>query len=375
MQENGKKKEEKQEEKVRAKNEQKNKIYINNDINREKEKDEYDKKVKELNGLSVLDRMNEYKERMAEQARKMEEQDKQYNQINNNKKSLNEINQINSLNNIGSEHSGITFQKFNKPSSQNQKQLNQKSKIKLNPPKVEYGIFGSQNNFSENNQKKSINNNKNEIVNPNIIIPENENINNMIKTTIDNYLAAAFGNLKPSEAPKININEEKNVKSPQKNEVQRVFEKEYIVQKIKEVEKVPQPIVNIQPSEQHNIEQNNKLIEKFTSLAEKFTNLEEKVSKQIYEQKNTIEKKIEIIEKREKEPRNIQQPPPQKKLVIPDTDAISRLVMEKIKSKMDIDEQYNINYTDKKKKKKKKEKKDHYKTKRRRKKRRKNRYS
>ena len=356
--ENGKKKEEKQEEKVRAKNEQKNKIYINNDINREKEKDEYNKKVKELNGLSVVDRMNEYKERMAEQARKMEEQDKQYNQINNNKKSLNEINQINSLNNIGSEHSGITFQKFNKPSSQNQKQLNQKSKIKLNPPKVEYGIFGSQNNFSENNQKKSINNNKNEIVNPNIIIPETENINNMIKTTIDNYLAAAFGNLKPSEAPKININEEKNVKSPQKNEVQRVFEKEYIVQKIKEVEKVPQPIVNIQPSEQHNIEQNNKLIEKFTSLAEKFTNLEEKVSKQIYEQKNTIEKKIEIIEKREKEPRNIQQPPPQKKLVIPDTDAISRLVMEKIKSKMDIDEQYNINYTDKKKKKKKKEKKE-----------------
>ena len=88
-------------------------------------------------------------------------------------------------------------------------------------------------------------------------------------------MAAAFSNLKPSEVPKINLNNESNIKSPQKNEVQRVFEKEYIVKNIKEIQNIPQPIVINPPEQAQNIEQNNKLIEKFTNLAEKFTNLEE----------------------------------------------------------------------------------------------------
>ena len=322
------------------------KVYINNS-NQEMDNKDYENKMKELNGLSVVDRMNMYKERMAEQSRKLEEDNKKYNQ-NSNNKNLKDINQISSLNDIGSNHSGVTLQKFNKP-SQNPIEVKQKNKMKYNPPKVEYGIFGNQNEIPDNNE----NNRSYNIINP--ILPKPENINNMIKNTIDNYLAAAFSNLKPSEAPKINLNNESNIKSPQKNEIQRVFEKEYIVKNIKEIQNIPQPVVINPPEQSQNNEQNNKLIEKFTNLAEKFTNLEEKITKQIYEQKSTIDKKIEIIEKKEKQPSNIQPSSPKKQVILPNTDLISKLVIEKIKSKINVDENYNINNSNKKSKKKKKE--------------------
>jgi len=338
---------EKEKEDIKANSNSKNKIYINY-MNQEKENEEHEKKMKELDGLSVVERMNLYKEKMSEQAKKIKEGEKKYEPNNN----INNENN-NPLNEIGSNHSGVTFQKFIKPSSQNQTEK-KTIPIKFNPPKVEYGIFGEKN--EENN--KNINGSKirNEIINPKIVMPEPEKINNMIKSTIDNYLAAAFSNLKPSEAPKLNLNNENNIKSPQKNEVQRVFEKEYIIKKIKEVEDIPKREVINQASQPQNIEQNNKLIEKFTSLAEKFTNLEEKISKQIYEEKKDINKKIEIIEKKEKEPINIQPSSQQKQIILPDTDKISKLVMDKIKSKMNIDLN-NLNNSDKKKKPKKKSKK------------------
>ena len=338
---------EKEKEDIKANTNSKNKIYINY-MNQEKESEEHEKKMKELDGLSVVERMNLYKERMSEQAKKIKEGEKKY-QSNNNYNNENN----NPLNEIGSNHSGVTFQKFKKPSSQNPKEK-QTIPIKFNPPKVEYGIFGEKN--EENNNNINGSRIRNEIINPKIVLPEPEKINNMIKSTIDNYLAAAFSNLKPSEAPKLNINNENNIKSPQKNEVQRVFEKEYIIKKIKEVEDIPKKEVINQPSQSQNIEQNNKLIEKFTNLAEKFTNLEEKISKQIYEEKKDINKKIEIIEKKEKEPINIQPSSPKKQMILPDTDKISKLVMDKIKSKMNIDLN-NVNKSDKKKKPKKKTKK------------------
>ena len=339
---------EKEKEDIKANTNSKNKIYINY-MNQEKESEEHEKKMKELDGLSVVERMNLYKERMSEQTKKIKEGEKKY-QPNYNYNNENN----NPLNDIGSNHSGVTFQKFKKPSSQNPKEK-QTIPIKFNPPKVEYGIFGEKN---EENNNNNINGSRirNEIINPKIVLPEPEKINNMIKSTIDNYLAAAFSNLKPSEAPKLNINNENNIKSPQKNEVQRVFEKEYIIKKIKEVEDIPKKEVINQPSQSQNIEQNNKLIEKFTNLAEKFTNLEEKISKQIYEEKKDINKKIEIIEKKEKEPINIQPSSPKKQIILPDTDKISKLVMDKIKSKMNIDLN-NVNKSDKKKKPKKKTKK------------------
>ena len=329
-----------------------NKIYINNNNNKEIDNKDYENKIQELNGLSVVDRMNLYKERMAEESRKLiEENNEKYEPNINNKKNINDINQINSLNDIGANHSGVTLQKFNKP-SQKQNSAQQKNKIKYIPPKVEYGVFGNQNEIPVNNKNDKFNNKK-EVINP--ILPKPENINNMIKTTIDNYLAAAFGNLKPSEVPKINLNKENGIKSPQKNEVQRVFEKEYIVKNIKEIQNIPQPIVINPPEQSQNIDKNNKLIEKFTNLAEKFTNLEEKITKQIYEQKNTLEKKIEIIEKKEKQPVNIQPSSLQKQVILPNTDLISKLVIDKIKSKINIDENYNINNSGKKCKPKKKE--------------------
>ena len=339
---------EKEKEDIKANTNSKNKIYINY-MNQEKESEEHEKKMKELDGLSVVERMNLYKEKMSEQAKKIKEGEKKYEQNNNYNNENN-----NPLNEIGSNHSGVTFQKFKKPSSQNPKEK-QTIPIKYNPPKVEYGIFGEKN---EENNNNNINGSRirNEIINPKIVLPEPEKINNMIKSTIDNYLAAAFSNLKPSEAPKLNINNENNIKSPQKNEVQRVFEKEYIIKKIKEVEDIPKKEVINQPSQSQNIEQNNKLIEKFTNLAEKFTNLEEKISKQIYEEKKDINKKIEIIEKKEKEPINIQPSSPKKQMILPDTDKISKLVMDKIKSKINIDLN-NVNKSDKKKKPKKKTKK------------------
>ena len=338
---------EKEKEDIKTNSNSKNKIYINY-MNQEKENEEHEKKMKDLDGLSVVERMNLYKEKMSEQAKKIKEGGKKYEPNNN----INNENN-NPLNEIGSNHSGVTFQKFKKPSSQNPKEKHI-IPIKFNPPKVEYGIFGEKN--EENNNNINGSRIRNEIINPKIVMPEPEKINNMIKSTIDNYLAAAFSNLKPSEAPKLNLNNENNIKSPQKNEVQRVFEKEYIIKKIKEVEDIPKKEVINQPSQPQNIEQNNKLIEKFTSLAEKFTNLEEKISKQIYEEKKDINKKIEIIEKKEKEPINIQPSSQQKQIILPDTDKISKLVMDKIKSKMNIDLN-NLNNSDKKKKPKKKSKK------------------
>ena len=59
-------------------------------------------------------RMNLYKERMAEQSKKIKEGEKKYGQNNN----INNENN-NPLNEIGSNHSGVTFQKFKKPSSKN----------------------------------------------------------------------------------------------------------------------------------------------------------------------------------------------------------------------------------------------------------------
>ena len=106
-------------------------------------------------------------------------------------------------------------------------------------------------------------------------MPDPNDLNNVIKNTIDNYITAAFRNLKPSEAPEIKINNENN-KIPPQNSVQRVIEREYITKNIKEVQNVPQPVV-INPPPQQNPEQNKEILEKFYNLAERFTNLEEKI--------------------------------------------------------------------------------------------------
>ena len=349
-----KKEKEKEKENGRVNPAQKNKIYIDN-YNQDLDKKEHEKKMKELNGLSVVDRMNLYKEKMAEQSRKIQEESKNVgNKYNPN---LINNNEMNPQNEIGSNHSGITFQKFTKP-SQNPNQIKQKNQIKYNPPKVKYGVFESNNENPNDmmNEPINISKNKNQIINPNNIMPDPDKINNMIKNTIDNYLAAAFSNLKPSEAPKINLNNENNIKSPQKNEVQRVIEKEYIIKNVKEVQNIPQPVVINPPPHPQNPEQNNQIFEKFTNLAEKFTNLEEKISKQIYEQKSSFEKKIEIIEKKEKE-QIIQPSSPSKQIIMPNTDLISKLVMEKIKDRMNIDLENDIENSNKKKKNKKKPKK------------------
>ena len=342
----------KENEKNKLNPEPKNQVYINNN-NKEINNKEYENKMNELNGLSLVNKMNMYKKKMEEKSKKIEEDSKFIG--NNNKKHEPNINQINSLNDIGSNHSGITFQKLIRPSFP--KENKQKNIIKYNPPKVEYGIFSNKNDFPEDMGNKLVNRNKNNNeINQSENLQKPDNLNNMIKNTIDNYLAAAFSNLKPSEAPKINLDNENNKKPLQKNEIQRVFEKEYIIKNIKEVQNIPQPIVINPPSQSQNINQNNELMDKFTNLAEKFTNLEEKISKQIYEQKNTFEKKIEIIKKKEREIQKVPQPSPQKEVILPNTDLISKLVIDKIKSRMDLEENYNIN--NKKKEKKKKEKKE-----------------
>ena len=64
-----------------------NKIYINNNNNKEIDNKDYENKIQELNGLSVVDRMNLYKERMAEESRKLiEENNEKYEPNINNKK-------------------------------------------------------------------------------------------------------------------------------------------------------------------------------------------------------------------------------------------------------------------------------------------------
>ena len=329
----------------------KGKIYINNN-NKEIDNKEHEDKMKEINQLSLVERMNLYKEKMAQQAKNINIQEEKIedNKRNQNKNEFIPKNDnMNPQNDIGSNHSGITFQTFQKNKT---KQIKQNNNIEYNPPKVKYTQFSGQNDYPDLNNKGRYN--PQQIKNSNNIIPDQDNLNNMIKNKIDNYLAAAFNNLNPSEAPKFNLN---NEKSPQKNEIQRVYEKEYIINKIKEVQNIPQQPVNQQSQNQ---EQNNKLMEKFTNLAEKFTNLEEKISKQIYEEKNSLEKKIDILKEKEKEiqkeinivPQVIHQPPPQKKLILPDIEEITKLVVDK----MSLEEEEKINIKNKKKKKKPKKK-------------------
>ena len=152
---------EKEKENGRVNPAQKNKIYIDN-YNQDLDKKEHEKKMKELNGLSVVDRMNLYKEKMAEQSRKIQEESKNVgNKYNPN---LINNNEMNPQNEIGSNHSGITFQKFTKP-SQNPNQIKQKNQIKYNPPKVKYGVFESNNENPNDmmNEPININKNKNQI--------------------------------------------------------------------------------------------------------------------------------------------------------------------------------------------------------------------
>ena len=299
-----------------------NNIYNNKD---NKDNNDYENKMKELNEMSVVDKMNLYKERMAQLSGSYEVKENDKNNPKLNQENINPIEDDN-INNLGSNHSGVTFQKFNKPST-NQIQ----NKNKYNPPKVKYGVFHGQKgipnynpNLNENEQPK--------VIIPEIVLPKPDKLNNVIKDTIDNYLTEAFKNLKPSEAPKINLNNENNKNPPQQNAVQRVIEKEYIIKNVKEVQNVPQPIV-INPPPQQNPQPNNELMEKFLNLAEKFTNLEEKINQQMHEEKIKKEEKIEIIKKEK-----IEKPQqPEKKVILPDTDLISKLVMDKIKRQMNID--------------------------------------
>ena len=277
----------------------KNKIKIDenpNIINNKKEmEDDNENKMNELNQMSAVDKMNLYKERMAKLSGNYEvkENNKDDSKQNNNQ-NLNPSQ--NNVNDLGSNHSGVTFQKFNNPSSNPNNNKN-----KYNPPKVKYGVFHGQKgvpnynpNYNDEPQK--------------IIIPE----------------------IVPPEPPKIDLNNENQNKRPpnQINAIQRVIEKEYVT-KQKEVKSQPQPIIIKEPAQPN--EQNKELIEKFVNLAEKLTNIEEKISKQMSEQKN-IEKKI-IIEKKERpKPQE-----PDKKVILPNTDLISKLVIDKIKRQMNVD--------------------------------------
>ena len=294
-----------------------NNINNKNEINEEEEVD-YENKMNNLNKISVVDKMNLFKEKMSRlsgnyEVKENNENNKKLNQFDNNNK-----------NDLDSNHSGVTNLVFNKPS------INQ-NKNKYNPPKVKYKVFHGQKgipvfnqNLDENEQPK--------VIIPEIVLPEPNKLNNDIKDAIDNYLKAAFQNLKPSEAPKIDINKEEKKIAPQ-NYVQRVIEKEYIIKK----KEAPQPVIINQPPQQ-NQGQNNELLEKFLNLAERFTNLEEKISNQKIEEKKYLEKKIEMIEKKEKiEKIEKKSEPQEKKIILPDTDLISKLVMDKIKKQMNID--------------------------------------
>ena len=300
-----------------------NKHNINNINNNDEEKVSMNKN-NGLNEMSVVDKMNLYKEKMAQLSGNYEVKENNKKNVENNPENLNPFTQ-NNANDLGSNHSGVTYQVFNKPSSQ--------KKNNYNPPKVKYGVFHGQKGIPNYNPNINQNEEPKKIIIPEIVLPEPEKLNNVIKNKIDDYLLAAFNNLKPTEAPKINLNNENNKKDNIQNTVQRVIEKEYITKNIKEVQNVPQPIV-INPPQQ-NMEQNHELIDKFINLTEKITNLEEKISKQIIEQKNITEKKINIIEQKEKPERKPQ--PPEKKVILPDIDIISKLVIDKIKNKMNID--------------------------------------
>ena len=312
----------------KKKDKSKDGINMNNINNRnemiEEDEDNYENKMNDLNKISVIDKMNLYKEKMSKLSGNYEV--KENNEKNKNNKNLNPFDN-NNINDLDSNHSGITNLVFNKPS------INQ-NKNKFNPPKVKYKVFHGQKGIPNFNQ------NLNEIeqpkvIIPEIILPEPNKLNNNIKDAIDNYLKAAFQNLKPSEVPKIDINNE-NKKIPSQNYVQRVIEKEYIIKK----KDVPQPVV-INPPPQQNPGQNNELLEKFLNLAERFTNLEEKLSNEKSEEKKYLEKKIEMIEKKERiekiEKKEKSSQPQEKKIIFPNTDLISKLVTDKIKKQMNID--------------------------------------
>ena len=310
---------------------------INNNIN--DDEDDYENKMKQLNEMSVVDKMNLYKERMSKLSGSYEV--KENNKDNQNKNINPSIN--NNINDINSNHSGLTNQKFNKPSYG----INQ-NRNKYNPPKVKYGVFHGQKGIPNYNPNNIDNEEEKEIIKPEIIMPKPEQLNNIIKDALDNYLKAAFKNLNPSEAPEIKLNNEINQNNkipmpPQNiNSIQRVIEKEYITRNIKEI--VPQN--NVENNVNQNIEK-NEIIEKFMNLTEKFMNLEEKISNQMNEQKKYTEKKIEILEKKVKdEPKKPNAPEQKPKIILPDTDKISKLVMDKIKNQMNID----INLNKKKKK-------------------------
>ena len=280
------------------------------------------KEMNELNQMSDVDKMNLYKERMAKLSGNYEVKE-------NNKKDPNQINNQNinpsqnNINDLGSNHSGVTFQTFNNPSSNISPNKN-----KYNPPKVKYGVFHGQRGVP--NYNPNFNEEPKNIIIPEIVQPDPNKLKNLIQNTLDNYLAAAFSKIKPPEPPKIDLNNENQNKKPpiQPNAIQRVIEKEYVTQQ-KEVRSQPQPIIIKEPAQPN--EQNKELMEKFASLAEKLTNIQENISKQISEQKN-IEKKI-IIEKKERpKPQE-----PDKKVILPNTDLISKLVIDKIKRQMNVD--------------------------------------
>ena len=302
-----------------------NNNYNYNNINDNNEEIDHDNdnKNKELNQMSVIDKMNLYTSKMAQLSGNYEVKEKNDKKLEYNPESLNPMDN-NYANDLNSNHSGVTNQKFNKPSFEN--------KNRYNPPKVKYGVFHGQKGIPHYHPNLNLNEESNKILMPEIVLPGPDKINNEIKNKIDDYLLAAFKNLKPSEAPQINLNNEINKKNNTQNTVERVIEREYITKNIKEVQNIPQPIV-INPPQQ-NMEQNNELIDKFINLTEKFTNLEEKISKQILEQKKT-EKKIEIIEKKEKPERKPE--PPEKKVILPNVNLISQLVIDKIKKTMNID--------------------------------------
>ena len=313
---------------IRNNNQNKKINNINNNINNE---DDYENKMKNLNDMSVVDKMNLYKERMSKLSGiyDIKESNKSLN------KEINEYNN-NNINGINSNHSGLTNQRFYKPSNEINKNTN-----KYNPPKVKYGVFHGQKGIPYYNPNNIDNEENKEIIKKEIIMPKSEELNNIIKDTIDNYLRAAFNNLKPSEAPEIKLNNENKennkIEIPPKNlnSVQRVIEREYITNNIKEI--VPQN--NGEENLNQKItEKNNELIEKFMNLTEKFSNLEKKLSNQMIEQKNYTEKKIEIIEKKVKnEPKKSEVQGQKQKIILPNTDIISKLVMDKIKNQMNID--------------------------------------
>ena len=264
--------------------------YINNNKNDINEEDDYENKMNDLNKISVVDKMNLFKEKMSKLSGNYEIKEN-----NENNKNLNPFDN-NNINDLDSNHSGVTNLVFNKPS------INQ-NKNKYNPPKVKYKVFHGQKgipNFNQYLDEKD----QPKVIIPEIVLPEPNKLNNDIKDAIDNYLKAAFQNLKP-----------------------------YIIKK----KDAPQPVVINQPPQQ-NTGQNNELLEKFLNLAERFTNLEEKISNQKIEEKKYLEKKIEIIEKKEKiEKIEKKSQPQEKKIILPNTDIISKLVMDKIKNQMNID--------------------------------------